>query len=58
MDNNILYVCYSPNLNKFLKGNGLRYEIGGKHIETNKPFWVYVRNEKLNSLLKVWSSRK
>lgn len=50
-----LYVCYSLPLKKFLQEHGMRYEVGGRHMDTNKPFWVFIRTEELNKLLSEWS---
>lgn len=58
MEDKPLFVCYSLPLRDFLFENGIRYEVGGKSINTDKPFWVYVRCEKLNTLLNTWSSRR
>lgn len=51
----LLYVCYSLPQKDYLKNNGIRYEIGGKSVSTDCPFWVFVRTEKLDELLKSWS---
>ena len=58
MNNSILYCCYSKPLKDYLNQNGLAYEIKGKNPTTDKVFWVYIRNEKLNSLLEMWSLGK
>lgn len=56
--NKLLYICYSIPQRDYLTNNNVRYEIGGKSFSTDCPFWVYVRNEKLDVLLKKWSLRK
>lgn len=58
MKDKLLYICYSLPQRKFLSDNGVRYEIGGKSIKTDCPFWVYERNEKLDNLLNEWSKNK
>lgn len=50
-----LYVCYSVNLRNWLSNQGIRYEVGGKSISSNNPFWVYVNDARLQSLLKQWT---
>lgn len=51
----ILYCCYSFPQKEYLKSKGIRYELGGKSLSTDCPFWVYIRNEKLDKLLEKWS---
>lgn len=55
MSDKPLYVCYSLPQMLFLKDNHLRYEVEGVHKTTGKEFWVFIRTEKLNELLKQWS---
>jgi hypothetical protein len=43
-------------LYKFLKDNGLKYEITGKNVETDKLFYLYMYDEKLTCLLKQWKA--
>ena len=54
-DSKLLYICYSIPQRDYLKANGIRYEVGGKSFNTNCPFWVYVKNEKLYMLLNEWT---
>lgn len=51
-----LYCCYSLNLRNYLCSNGLRYKLAALNPNTQKLFWVYVKNEKLDNLLNEWSS--
>lgn len=53
-----LYICYSLPLMMFLQENGIKYEVEGKHKVTDKSFWVFMRTDKLNNLLKIWSLNK
>lgn len=55
MKNNYLYICYSNTLMKFLKENGIKYEIAGKALSNDKTFWVYIKNDKLDKELTKWS---
>lgn len=52
-----LYCCYSINLRDYLRENGLRYKLAALNPNSKNLFWVYVKNEKLNGLLKKWSSQ-
>ena len=58
MDRSKLYICYSIPQRDFLTKNGLRWEISGKHMDTNNPFWAFIRTDKLDKLLKEWSQGK
>lgn len=53
-----LYCCYSLNLRNFLYKNGLKYEICALNPNSKTMFWVYIRSEKLNTLLNRWSTEK
>ena len=50
-----LFPCYSIPLRDFLTSHGVRYELVGMHPETHKMFWVYIKDEKLNTLTSEWS---
>lgn len=59
MKNNVeLYTCYSLNLRNYLYDNGLKYKLAARNPNSNKLFWVYVKDEKLNELLTRWASKK
>ena len=51
-----LYCCYSLNLRNFLYNNGLRYKLCALNPNSEKRFWVYIKDEKLNTLLNEWST--
>lgn len=53
-----LYCCYSLNLRNFLYENGLRYELAAKNPNSDKLFWVYFKDEKLDKLLTEWSTKQ
>lgn len=53
-----LYCCYSLNLRNFLYDNGLRYKIAALNPNSKSLFWVYVKDEKLDKLLNIWSENK
>lgn len=50
-----LYCCYSLPQRDYLAINGIRYELVAENRNSHKPMWVYIRNEKLDKLLKEWS---
>ena len=59
MDNNIeLYTCYSLNLRNYLFEHGLKYKLAARNPNSNKLFWVYVKDEKLDKLLNMWTTKK
>lgn len=53
---NKLYCCYSLNLRNFLYQNGVKYELAAKNPNSDKLFWVYIKNQKLDELLTKWTS--
>ena len=53
-----LYCCYSLPLRNFLYENGLRYKLAALNPNSQKLFWVYVKDKKLNNLLDRWSANK
>lgn len=55
MSNKPLYCCYSVPLMNYLTDNGVKYEVVALNKNTNNTMWIYLRNEKLNKLLKEWS---
>lgn len=50
----IIYITYDKNLKDYLFNNGINDILYGINPKTNKRFWVYERNEYLNSLLDKW----
>lgn len=53
-----LYCCYSLDLRNFLKNNDVRYKIVAQNPNSQKIFWVYVRDEKLDKLLNEWPTKR
>lgn len=51
-----LYCCYSLPLRNYFRDNGVRYKLCALNPNSKNRFWVYVKNEKLNNLLNVWST--
>ena len=50
-----LFYCGSLNLNRFLQENDLCYISSYTKKSTNKNIFIYIKSEKLKSLLLVWS---
>lgn len=57
MKNGKLFCCYSIPLRDFLISNNIRYELCAKNPNNNNMMWIFIKNEKLNSLLKIWSCK-
>ena len=53
-----LYCCYSLNLRNFLYQNGLKYELAAKNPNSDKLFWVYIKDKKLDELLTKWTTNE
>lgn len=54
MEEKKYFFCYSLRLKLFLKSLGFRYEIAGNNNKTDKPYWAYLRSEKLSDALGNW----
>jgi len=55
----VLYTCYSVPQMKFLTDlKQIRYELVALNPTTNKKFWIFVRDEKLNNALQEWTTNK
>ena len=52
-----LYCCYSLPLRNYLRNNGVKYKLAALNPNSNKLFWVYVKDEKLDNLLNEWSTK-
>lgn len=53
-----LYACYSLNLRNYLYDNGLRYKLAARNPNSNKLFWVYIKDKQLDDLLTRWMDKK
>lgn len=51
------FSCFSINLHRFLRANGLKYLSKGTH-SNGKTFWVYSRDEQFEKLLEIWGKNK
>ena len=52
------FLCYSPNLQKFLENKGLPYLFKGVHNVTKVEFWSYPKSDILNGLLDEYGEGK
>lgn len=50
-----LYCCYSLPQREYLKSNDVKYEVVALNEKTKCTMWIYIKDEKLNSLLDKWS---
>ena len=55
--NKNLYCCFSIPQRDYLTSKGVRYELFGLNPNTKNMFWVYMKTEELNRVLKGWSSK-
>lgn len=55
---NKYFYCYSYPLKEFFKKNGLSYITAAMNRSTNKMYWLFEGNEKLNMLLQEWLLNK
>jgi len=47
------YFCYDPLLHQFLHSkHNVKYICAAIHERTNRKFWLYERDEKVNELIK------
>lgn len=60
MENNDvnLYTCYSLNLRNYLYQNGVKYKLAAKNPNSDKLFWIYIKNAKLDELLTKWATKE
>lgn len=49
-----VYVCYDAKQKKFLVDSGVRYHVCGLNPNNKRTFWVFMRDDRLNSLLREW----
>ena len=48
------FFCYSINLFRYIRDNGIRYISKGINPSTDRSFWLFERTEQLNKLLSEW----
>lgn len=53
-----LYCCYSLPLRNYLQESGLRYKLAALNPNSKNLFWIYIKDEKLNTLLDKWTANK
>jgi hypothetical protein len=52
-----LYYCYSLNLRNYLRDNGVKYKLCALNPNSQKRFWIYIKDKNLDILLDKWSNR-
>jgi hypothetical protein len=50
------FYCYSPNLQSYLRDNGLRYICAGLNETTMRKFWQYDRTPDFERLLAEYTA--
>lgn len=53
-----IYKCFSTPLKEFLMANGEEYICVAIDPKQQKTFWMFVKSEHLNELLKQWTNNK
>lgn len=54
-----LQFVYDPNLAKYLiKEHNIQFLVNGKHVKTDRQFWVFNRTDELTKLYTDWVKRK
>lgn len=54
-----LFPCYSIPLMRWLTNKkNIKYKLIGMNPKTNKKFYVFIDNKKLNNALKEWKETK
>ncbi len=57
MENKLFY-CYSKKLKGFIESNGIRFESKAVHPKSNRPYYLYIVDDKLDKVLKRWDEYK
>lgn len=52
------FKCFSNNLKVFLMSRGLEYVGVALDPITDKTFWLFIRDDKLDELLSIWTNNK
>jgi hypothetical protein len=50
-----LYCCFSVPLRDYLIQKGIRYEVFALNPTSQLPMWIFIKDEKLKTLLGSWS---
>lgn len=53
-----LYCCYSMPLRNYLFEHGLRYKLAALNPNSKKLFWIYIKDNELDTLLNKWAANK
>lgn len=55
---NKIFCCYSLELRNYLSSKNIKYDAVGLNPNSQKMFWAYVKDKKLDNELKVWKGVK
>lgn len=54
--NNSYFFCYSINLLRFIRNNNIENVAKGINPKTNRTYWMFERNSKLDIILNQWNN--
>lgn len=57
-DNSKYFSCYSPNLKKYLEGNGFEIINSFINFKTEKICWIFEKTDELSKFLTIWTNNK
>lgn len=52
-----LYYCYSLNLRNYLRDNDVKYKLCALNPNSQKRFWIYIKDKNLDILLDKWTNK-
>lgn len=55
-NNNSYFFCYSINLLRFIRNNNIENVAKGINPKTNRTYWMFERNSKLDIILNQWNN--
>jgi hypothetical protein len=56
--NDKYFFCYSINLFRYIRNNGICYISKGTNPNTKRNYWLYEKNTNLSNILKEWTFNK
>lgn len=54
MSKDDLFICYSNKLKNKLVQENIRYVIHGYNRESNKDFWIFIKDKECKKILDNW----
>lgn len=53
-----IFCCFSIPLKDFLSSQDIKYDVCALNEKTHKTMWLYIKDEKLDIALNLWSLSK